>query len=87
MSNGGTPSAHRTDTSHLVPGDERYHDDKQFMARMTDLNGQISRYVLRHLDTDARRTAPTNANDERMLGMRLIRRGIEILERAERPQD
>jgi hypothetical protein len=78
MSNGGTPR------SNLVPGDEHYHDGKHLMADLTDLNGKVSRYVLRHLDAEAGRSVPTSADDEYDLGVRLARLGLQVLERAER---
>jgi hypothetical protein len=80
MSNGGTPG------SHLMPGDLAYHDDKQLIADLTTLNGQISRYVLRHLDAEAKRAVPTSPDDDRALGLHLVRFGTAVLERAERRQ-
>ena len=73
----------RSKVSHLLPADERYHEDKDVMAELTDLNGQVSRYVLRHLDVEAGRSAPTSVDDERDLGMCLTRLGLRVLERAE----
>lgn len=81
MSNGGTPDGH------LLPGDLAYHDDKQLIANLTALNGHISRYVLRHLDAEAKRTAPTSPDDERALGLHLVRFGTAVLEGAERRQN
>ena len=74
MSNGGTPQ------SSLLPGDEHY----LLTADLTDLNGQISRYVLRHLEAESGRSVPTSTDDEHDLGMRLARLGLQILERADR---
>jgi hypothetical protein len=82
MSNGGTPQP----DSHLVPGDHTYHDDKGLIADLTALNGQISRYVLRHLDSEAERAVPTSPDDERTLGLQLVRLGTGVLGRAERRQ-
>lgn len=65
-------------------GDETYHDDKQLIADLTDLNGQISRYLLRHLDAEAGRSVPTSTDDEHDLGVQLARLGLQVLERAER---
>jgi hypothetical protein len=74
----------RSDENHLVLGDETFHDDKQLIAELTDLNGQISRYLLRHLDAEAGRSVPTSTDDEHDLGMQLVRLGLQVLERAER---
>lgn len=69
-----------------MPGDLAYHDDKGLIADLTALNGQISRYVLRHLDAEAERTVPISPDDERVLGLQLVRLGTAVLERAERRQ-
>jgi hypothetical protein len=74
----------RRDDSHLMPGDERYHDDNQLMASLTDLNGQVARYVLRHLDREAGRVVATSRDDEHELGVQLTQAGLLVLERAER---
>jgi hypothetical protein len=68
MSNGGTPNG----------------DDTRLVPDLTTLNGQISRYVLRHLDAEANRVTPTSPNDEWTLGLHLVRFGLALLERAER---
>lgn len=47
----------RSDENPLVLGGETFHDDKQLIAELTDLNDRISRYVLRHLDAEAGRFA------------------------------
>ncbi len=73
-----------SDDGHLVSGDESYHDDKRLMAGLTDVNGQISRYVLRHLDAEAGRTVLTSPDDEHDLGMQLARLGLVVIGRAER---
>lgn len=67
-----------------MPGDHAYHDDKGLIADLTALNGQISRYVLRHLDAEAERAVPTSPDDERVLGLQLVRLGAAVLGRAER---
>jgi hypothetical protein len=82
-----SPPAHgvteQSKHSHLVPGDAQYHNDKQLIASLTDLNGRISRYVLRHLDAEAGRSVPTSTDTEHDLGMQLARLGLRVLERAE----
>lgn len=99
MSNGGTPQSNSrlersehdparpielSGDSDLMPGDETFHEDKQLMASLTDLNGQVARYVLRHLDSEAGRVVATSRDDEHELGMQLARASLLVLERAER---
>lgn len=95
MSNGGTPKGDKPAEqssnelpagddgaeSHLVPGDT-YHDDKQLVADLSSLNGQISRYVLRHLDAEAKRAVPTTPDDELALATRIIQVGEAVEARA-----
>jgi hypothetical protein len=69
----------------LVPGDHAIHDDKQLMADLTALNGQISRYVLRHLDADAKRGVPTSPDDEDTLAHAMAALASRVLARANRP--
>lgn len=70
--------------SHLTAGDEDYRHDKQLVADLADLNRQLSRYLLAHLDTDAGRTTPVDPDDEHLLGMWLVQHGHRIIKRAER---
>jgi hypothetical protein len=73
-------------STNLVPGDDAYHDDKQLIAALTALNGQVSRYVLRYLDADAGRVVPTSVEDELALGERIVELGEAVRARAERRQ-
>lgn len=95
MSNGGTPKGDKPaeqpsdepraaddgSESHLLPGDT-YHHDKQLLADLSSLNGQISRYVLRYLDAEAKRGVPTTPDDERALATRIIQVGEALEARA-----
>lgn len=86
MSNGGTPKKDlptNGPSGHLVRGDGAYHDDKQLIAGLTAANGQISCYVLRHLDADAGRAVPTEPDDEVALGDHIIRLGRAVQARGE----
>lgn len=93
MSNGGTPRDNELSLApsgpggHLVPGDGAYHNDKRLIADLTSLNGQVSRYVLRHLDVDAGRAVSSTSEDELVLGQRLVRLGEALQTRARRGQD
>jgi hypothetical protein len=71
-------------SDHLVPSDQAFHDDKQLMADLTALNGQLSRYVLRQLDADAGRIGPTSVADERALADTMAALASQVRERAER---
>lgn len=91
MSNGGTRRGkprpeQRSDSSYLVPGDETFHEGKHLIADLSEINGQISRYVLRHLDAEVGRAVPTSPYDEHDLGMRLVRVGVEVVTRSDRRQ-
>lgn len=72
--------------TNLVPGDDAYHDDKQLIADLASLNGQVGRFVLRYLDADAGRTVPTSPADEIALGECMVRLGEAVQARAERRQ-
>lgn len=74
----------RSDVSHLPPGDERYRSDKQLMSSLTELNGQVARYVLRHLDSQAGHVVAISPDDEHVLGMRLVDIGVDIIGRSAR---
>jgi 3-methyladenine DNA glycosylase Tag len=71
-------------SGHLVPGDEAFHDDKQLMADLTVLNGQLSRYVLQMLDADAKRAQPIDVADERTFAQTLRAMAERLQERADR---
>ncbi|HEY0449928.1 hypothetical protein [Actinophytocola sp.] len=73
--------------SNLVPGDEAYHSDKQVVADLISLNGQISRYVLRYLDADAGRAVPPSTDDDAALGQRIVEMGEAMQTRAKRRQN
>lgn len=81
-----TPPTGRSDDSHLMPGDEHYHHDKRLVAKLADLNGHLTGYLLRHLDADAKRTTPISPDDEHDLGTRLVRLGMMVIGRADRRQ-
>jgi hypothetical protein len=68
----------------LVPGDHAFHDDKQLIADLTALTGQLSRYVLRHLDADAGRVVPTSPDDEHVLAEAMSTLASKVRERADR---
>jgi hypothetical protein len=71
-------------SSHLAPGDHAFHDDKQLMADLSALNGQISRYVVGYLDADAHRTTPPSPDDERALVETMATLASRVQERADR---
>lgn len=71
-------------SSHLVPGDQAYHDDNQLVADLAALNEQLSRYVVRMLDADARRTEPISVADERRFAQRLCTMAGRVEQRADR---
>lgn len=72
--------------TNLVPGDDAYHDDKQLIADLASLNGNVGRFVLRYLDTDAGRAVSTSPADEMALGECMVRLGEAVQARAERRQ-
>lgn len=69
--------------SYLVRGDDHYHDDKQFVADLANLNTRVGRYVLERLNADAGRTPSMSPDDEHGLGMQLVRAGLAILDQAD----
>jgi len=71
-------------SSHLVPGDQAYRDDKQLVADLAALNEQLSRYVVRMLDADARRTEPVSVADEWRFAQRLRTMADRVKQRADR---
>lgn len=68
----------------LVPGDQAFPDDKQLIADLATLNGQLSRYVLRMLDADAKRVQSVNVPDERRFAQTLRTMADRLEERADR---
>lgn len=73
-------------TGHLVPGDDRWTEDKAPLAKLSHLNTEITRYILRQLDVDARRAEPIPTDDEHAFGQRLIELGTQVQQRAARRQ-
>ncbi len=71
-------------SGYLVPGDEGFYDDNQFMADLAALNGQLSRYVLRLLDADAKQAEPVSASDEWAFAETLQAMADRLQQRAER---
>ena len=71
-------------SSHLMPGDQAFHDDKELVADLATLNGQLSRYVLRMLDADASRMEPVSVADERRFAQRLCTMADRLEQRADR---
>lgn len=71
-------------SSHLVPDDQAFHDDKQLMADAAALNEQLSRYVLRMLDADARRAEPVSVAEERQFAQALCTMADRLEHRADR---
>jgi len=69
-----------------MPGDSAFHDDNQFLAELTELNGLIGRYVLRHLAAGAGRTTPSSPHDEHALGEHLVQVGQAMRTRADQRQ-
>lgn len=71
-------------SSHLVPGDQAFHDDKELVADLAALNEQLSRYVMRMLDVDARRAEPVSVADERRFAQTLCTMADRVEQRADR---
>ncbi|MGQ0842255.1 Scr1 family TA system antitoxin-like transcriptional regulator [Actinokineospora sp.] len=63
-------------------GDEGWRAELVLTGRLSSLNGEIAGYVLRSLDADAGRAAPTSVEDEQALGQRLVEIGHAVIERA-----
>jgi hypothetical protein len=74
----GAPSL----SSHLVPGDHAFHDDKQLIADLAELNEQLSRYMLRYLAADALQAEPLGAAEERALAEVMTDLARKVQERA-----
>lgn len=71
-------------TGHLLPGDADWTEDKALLADLSHLNTEITRYILRQLDADAKRAEPIPAQDEHDFGQRLIELGKQVQRRAGR---
>lgn len=80
---GRSPATRHDEPSYLVRGDDRYHDDKQLVADLANLNTRVGRYVLERLNADAGRAPSMSPDDEHGLGMQLVRSGLAILDRAD----
>jgi hypothetical protein len=63
----------------IPPPDDVAHRDNVLMADVTEVNTLLGRYVLRFLDTDARRAAPLSTKDERALAVRVaaVAKGLQ----------
>ena len=64
-----------------VAADE-WHDELVLVAELSSVNNQIARFVLRMLDTDARRREQIAVADECRLGGRLVNLGYALQDRA-----
>ena len=61
---------------------EDWHDELVLAAELSSINNQIARFVLRMLDTDARRKEQIAVADECRLGGRLVNLGYALQDRA-----
>src|SRR5437879_279379 len=61
---------------------EDWHDELVLVAELSSVNNQIARFVLRMLDTDARRREQIAVADECRLGGRLVNLGYALQDRA-----
>jgi hypothetical protein len=61
---------------------EDWHDELVLVAEMSSVNNQIARFVLRMLDSDARRNEQIAVADECRLGGRLVNLGYALQDRA-----
>ena len=68
----------------IPASDETAHLDGRLMHELTNVNYQLSQYVLRFLDADARRVSPTPVADELALASCLETAANAIRARAER---
>lgn len=73
-------------TSHLLPSDADWPEDKRLMADLSHLNTESTRYIFNLLDVDAGRAAPLSVADERDLGQKFIDLGARLQERANERQ-
>lgn len=68
----------------IPPPDEAAHLDGLLMQELSNVNYQLSRYLLRLLDADARRAAPVPVADELALASCLAAAADAVRARAER---
>lgn len=61
---------------------DEWHDELVLVAELSSVNNQIARFVLRMLDTDARRREGIAVADECRLGGRLVNLGYALQDRA-----
>lgn len=61
---------------------DEWHDELVLVAELSSVNNQIARFVLRMLDTDARRREQMEVADECRLGGRLVNLGYALQDRA-----
>lgn len=71
-------------SSHLVPGDHAFPDDKQLMADLASLNDQLSRYLLSYLAADALEADPVSVVEERALAETMTALAGRVQQRADR---
>lgn len=69
-------------SSHLVPGDHAFHDDKQLIADLAELNEQLSRYMLHYLAADALQAEPLSTDEEQALAEVMTDLARKMQERA-----
>lgn len=69
---------------YLLPNDTEWTEDKALLANLSHLNTEITRYVLRQLDADAKPAEPIPQQDEHDFGQRLIELGMQVQRRAGR---
>jgi hypothetical protein len=73
--------------NYVPPPDETAHLDGLFMHEVTEVNTQLARYVLGHLDADAGRRTPMSTSDERALASRLTEAAAAMNARADLRDD
>lgn len=61
---------------------EHWHDELVLITELSKVNRQIGQYVLRALDADAKRAAPTPPDAEHVLGEHLAALGQRLQDRA-----
>jgi dTMP kinase len=75
------PTQQRDVSNSLAPGDDGFHADNQLLANLAQVNTRVGRYVLEHLNEDTGRAS--SHDDDRDLGMQLVRLGLAVLEQAD----
>lgn len=63
-------------------GGAQWRAELELIGKLSTLNQDIARYVVRSLDADAGRTQPTSPADEAALGVRLVEVGTVLQDRA-----